>query len=140
MKTDQEIVSDFIKEHKLAVVSTVTSDFLPQSAVVGIHVGDNSEIIFGTFKSSRKYLNLQKNPRVALVIGWDKGKTVQYEGEVKVLQGNAVVEFEKAHMGEMSSAAKYVPKEEAVFYKVTPKWISYTDVSQDPWETIVIRF
>ena len=138
MKTDQEIVSDFIKEHKIAVVSTVTSDLLPQSAVVGIHVGENSEIIFGTFKSSRKYLNLQKNPRVSLVIGWDKGKTVQYEGEVKELQGKAVVEFEKAHMGEMSSAAKYVSKKEAVFYKITPKWIRYTDVSKDPWETIVI--
>jgi pyridoxine/pyridoxamine 5'-phosphate oxidase len=140
MKTDQEIVNDFIKEHKLAVVSTVTSDFLPQSAVVGIHVGDNSEIIFGTFRSSRKHLNLQKNPRVSLVIGWDKGKTVQYEGEVKELQGNAVVEFEKAHMGEMSSAAKYVSKEEAVFYKIIPKWIRYTDASKDPWETIEIRF
>jgi general stress protein 26 len=138
MQTDEEIVSDFIKEHKIAVVSTVTSDFLPQSAVVGIHVGKSFELTFGTFRSSRKHLNLQKNPRVSLVIGWDKGKTVQYEGEVQELHGQAIIEFEKAYMGEMSTAAKYFPKEEAVFYKVTPKWIRYTDVSKDPWRIIVI--
>jgi pyridoxine/pyridoxamine 5'-phosphate oxidase len=140
MKTDQEIVSEFIKQHPLAVLSTVTSDALPEAAVVGIHPGDNFEIIFGTFRTSRKYANLEKNPRVALVIGWDKGKTVQYEGEAKELPAQAVVEFEKAHMGQMSSAAKYASKEDAVFYKITPRWVRYTDASKDPWDNIEIRF
>lgn len=140
MNTDEEIVGHFIKEHDLAVVSTVTSDYLPESAVVGIYVGSNFEIYFGTFRGSRKYENLKKNPRVSLVVGWDKGKTAQYEGEAKELSGAAMEEFEKAHLKEMPSVAKYVPKEEAVFYKLNPKWVKYTDVSKDPWNQIEIRF
>lgn len=140
MKTEEELVDDFIKEQELAVISTATSDNLPQAAVVGIYAGDNFELFFGTYKSSRKYASLKKNPRVALVIGWDKGRTVQYEGEARELTGNAVEEFEKAHVGTMSSVAKFLPKEEASFYKITPKWIKYTDLSKDPWDIIQIRF
>jgi general stress protein 26 len=138
MKTDQEIVSEFIKAHKIAVISTVSSDYLPHSAVVGIYVGKNSELVFGTFKSSRKYQNLKKNSRVSLVIGWDSGKTVQYEGDAEELEASAVEKFEKAHLDHMSTAAKYVSKEEAVFFKITPRWIRYTDTSKDPWEIIEI--
>ena len=139
MKTEDEIVSEFIKAHKIAVLSTVTHDFLPQSAVVGISAGKNFELFFGTFRSSRKYQNLQKNPRVTFVIGWDSGKTVQYEGEAKELTGAAVEEFEKAHLKDMSTAAKHVSKEEAVFFKVTPRWVRYADVSKDPWDEIELR-
>ena len=138
MKTESEIVSEFIKAHKIAILSTVTHDFLPQSAVVGIYVGKNMELFFGTFRTSRKYQNLQKNPRVSIVIGWDSGKTVQYEGEAKELSGKAVEEFKKAHLKHMNTAAKYVSKEQAVFFKVTPKWIRYVDVSKDPWDEIEI--
>ncbi|OGE74321.1 MAG: hypothetical protein A3C49_02545 [Candidatus Doudnabacteria bacterium RIFCSPHIGHO2_02_FULL_42_25] len=140
MKTEDEIVSEFIKNHKIAVLSSVSSDYLPHCAVVGIYAGKNFELFFGTFKSSRKYLNLQKNPKVALVIGWDSGRTVQYEGEVQELHGQAVEEFKKAHLSEMSTAAKYVSSHEAVYFKIVPKWVRYNDVSKDPWDEIVLRF
>jgi len=136
MKTEQEIVRDFINEHQIAVISTVTSDFLPNSAVVGIWSNPHMEIFFGTFKSSRKYENILKNPRVSLVIGWDMGKTVQYEGQAKKLSGKAEEEFKKAHLAHMSTAAKYVSREEAIFFKVTPSRIKYSDVSKDPWDII----
>lgn len=140
MKTDQEIVKDFIQEQDLAVVSTVTGDFLPSAAVVGIRSNDKMEIFFGTFLSSRKSQNLAKNPRVALVIGWNKGRTVQYEGEVHKLSGAALKEFQEANLEHMPTAAKLVSKKEAVFYKISPKWIRYMDLSKDPWEEIIIRF
>ena len=138
MKAESEIVRDFIKEHQIAVISTVTSDFLPVSAVVGIFANDKMELFFGTFNTSRKFVNIEKNPRVSFVIGWDKGKTVQYEGEAKKLSGKAEEEFKKAHLAKMSTAAKYVSASEAVFFKVTPTWIRYTDVSKDPWDIIEI--
>ena len=139
MKTEQEIVSDFIKSHQIAVLSTVTHDLLPESAVVGISGGKNLELFFGTYRTSRKYQNLQKNPRVSFVIGWDSGKTVQYEGEAKELHGKAAEEFEKAYIKDMSTTAKYVSKEEAIFFKVTPRWVRYVDVSKDPWDEIELR-
>lgn len=60
MKTEEELVDDFIKEQELAVISTATSDNLPQAAVVGIYAGDNFELFFGTYKSSRKYASLKR--------------------------------------------------------------------------------
>jgi hypothetical protein len=35
-----------------------------------------------------KYKNLIQNGAIALVIGWDAEKTVQYEGRVKILEGH----------------------------------------------------
>lgn len=140
MKTDQEIVRDFINEHGLAVVSTVSSDYLPASAVVGIFSNSKMEVFFGTFKSSKKHQNLEKNAMVSLVIGWDQGKTVQYQGEAKKLTGAAEDEFKEAHLAHMSTIAKYVEKDEAVFYKITPRSIKYTDLSKDPWDIIELSF
>jgi general stress protein 26 len=133
MKTEREIVIDFLKEQHLAVVSTVTSDHLPSSAVVGVMVNDNLEVFFCTYKSSRKCENIRKNPRVSLVIGWDKGRTVQYEGEAIEMNEE---EYVKEELTKLPSAAKFLSKSEAVFYKVTPKWVRYTDLSKDPWDII----
>jgi hypothetical protein len=51
----KELVYNFIKQHQLGVVSTVGSDDKPESALVGIAVSGNLDIIFDTLKTSRKY-------------------------------------------------------------------------------------
>lgn len=140
MNTEHQMVNDFIKEHNIAVISTVTHDFLPESAVMGIYPGENFEIFFGTLKDSRKYQNLIKNPRVALVIGWDQGRTIQYEGEVVEISGDALKEFEKTSMATMPTAAKYTSDQNAAFFKIIPKWIKYTNASVDPWDEAEIKF
>src|SRR5689334_8686796 len=76
-------VLEFMQTQKLAALATVTVEFLPESAIIGILPGDNLELFFATSRTSRKYQNLQKNPKVALAIGWEKGKTIQYEGFVQ---------------------------------------------------------
>lgn len=140
MKTEQEIVSEFIKEQRLAVLGTVGQDGQPNSAVVGIFVGHNFEIVFGTFRTSRKVKNLQNDQRVSLVIGWDKGRTVQYQGQAKPLSGQAVEEFAKAHLADMSSLAKFLDPNETVFYKISPTWVRYSDLSKEPWEQFEFKF
>jgi general stress protein 26 len=73
----REFIYDFIKQHDLAVISTLTKDNKPESALIGIAVSENLELIFDTIKTSRKYQNLINNPQVALVISWDNETTVQ---------------------------------------------------------------
>ena len=63
---------EYIKGHKLAVIATVNGEALPEAAVIGIAVTKDLEIICGSFNTSRKYQNLKQNPRLALVIGWEK--------------------------------------------------------------------
>lgn len=128
-------IAEFIKEHHLAALATVSADFLPEAAVMGIYANDDLEIFFGTTKASRKYENLLRNPRVALVIGWDKGKTVQYEGAAAEMSPEASEEMLKTAGAALPSAAKYVHPDEAAYFKVSPKWVRYSDSSRDPIES-----
>ncbi len=139
--TDTEKIYEFIKGHDLAVLSTVTHDFLPESAVVGFSQKDDLELIFATSSKTRKYQNLLKNPRVAIVIGWDKGQTLQYEGEAVELKDETERrEAINIHLSKMPSAAKFLNDSEEAIFKVIPKWIKYTDLSKDPWDVIELKF
>jgi hypothetical protein len=77
---------------------------------------------------------------VALVIGWDKGKTVQYEGTAEELSGAELEECIRIHLAKIPSAAKYVGQDEEVFFKVKPRWIKFSDLSRDPWDILEIKF
>ncbi len=54
---------------KLGVLSTVNAQGTPESALVGIAVTSDLEIIFDTVKTSRKYTNLVANSAAAFVVG-----------------------------------------------------------------------
>ncbi len=73
-------VYQFISKQKLGVLSSVSSAGTPQSALVGIAVTPELEIIFDTVMNSRKARNLMANPLCSFVIGWAGETTVQYEG------------------------------------------------------------
>ena len=77
--TTAELVA-FIRAHKWGVVASTGPSGEAQAAVVGIAVTDDLEIVFDTLGSTRKAANLRRDPRVAVVIGWDEAQTVQLEG------------------------------------------------------------
>jgi len=72
-----------MRDHSLAVQTSVSLCGAPQAAVVGIVVTDDFEVFFDTVDRTRKVHNLHRNPKIAFVIGGltngDK-RTVQYEG------------------------------------------------------------
>src|SRR5690606_26152717 len=70
----------FMRKHRLCIQATVSSDGMPQAAVVGYAVTDDLEIVFDTASTTRKVKNLRNNPRMAIVIGWDEERTLQLEG------------------------------------------------------------
>jgi len=57
----KQVILDFIKKQKLAVISTVGIDNKPESAVLEFGETEELELIFDTLTSSRKYKNLQTN-------------------------------------------------------------------------------
>jgi pyridoxine/pyridoxamine 5'-phosphate oxidase len=77
------------------VLSAVTDTGQPQSALLGMAVTQQLEIIFDTVKSSRKYPNLKKNPRVAWVLGCTTEVTVQFEGVAEGVSGRRVGQVQK---------------------------------------------
>jgi len=76
------------------VIASRGPDGSPQAALVGIAATDRGEIVFDCSRRSRKYANIERDPAVALVIGWDDEVTVQVEGSAQVLSGT---DLERPH-------------------------------------------
>ena len=77
---DPEGILDFVRARRLAVVATVAGDDSPQAALVGIAVTNDGHIVFDTVTGSRKYANLRRHKKTAIVVGWEDEVTVQLEG------------------------------------------------------------
>ncbi|MGE0430662.1 MAG: pyridoxamine 5'-phosphate oxidase family protein [Planctomycetota bacterium] len=131
---DRRDLLSFLRTQRLAVVSTVSSDGAPQSAVVGIAITDHLEIVFDTLGSSRKARNLRADPRIAVVIGWDQ-TTVQIDG---------IADEPTGAERERILAAYFVPYPDGrdrlawpgiTHFRVRPTWARYTHY--DAGETIV---
>jgi len=125
---EKKFIYDFIKRHRLAVISTCSEGLRPECALIGFAVSENLEIIFDTVKSSRKYQNMMQNPFVALVVGWDNEITVQYEGIGTELNG-----MQDEHLKEIYFEVYLDGREREknlpglVHFKITPKWIRYSN-------------
>ena len=131
---------EFIQDHNLMVLATVTPAHLPGSSVMGFALGENLEIYFGTHNTSRKWQNLQKNPNVALVIGWEEGKTLQYEGQAKELSEEERKEAMKSYFANKPTMLRYLSEKESAMFIVKPKWLRYINMSVTPWDEFEIKF
>ena len=68
----EQRVRAFLQTQSLAVISTIHPQTLqPESALIAFAQTPELELIFETQSNTRKYKNLQSNPKVSLVIGWD---------------------------------------------------------------------
>ena len=128
-----------MSKHKLAVISTVAFD-KPEAALIGFNNTPDLLLMFGTFTSFRKYNNIKNNPHVAFVIGWEDSITVQYEGLAEELKGAELGEYQELYLQKYPKAKKYIFNSEERFFKVTPTWIRYTDLSGLTEEVIEIKF
>lgn len=135
----KQIIREFISQQKLAVLSTINVQGNPQSAVLEFGDTDELELIFDTFRTARKYGNLQKNKNVSVVIGWDDNITVQYEGRAKELQGGELEKYKKEYFRKNPKAKRWETKG-VTYFKVTPTWIRYSDLNKNPWEIFEITF
>lgn len=133
-------ILEFIKKEKLAIISTVSSGCEPQSAVLEFGQTEDLELIFDTFAHARKYKNLQQNQKVGFVIGWDENITVQYQGVASELTGDEKERYKRTYFAKNPDASRWENKEGIAYFKVTPTWIRYSDLTQDPWEVFEITF
>ena len=138
---DKKFVYDFIHKHKIGVVSTVHQNNTSESAVVEFAETEDLEIIFDTLHPSyRKYKNLKNNPSISFVIGWDEDKTVQYEGIATEIEGDEKEQAKQVYFKKNPEAEKWDSNPEIKYFKVTPKWVRYSDYSQKPYKIIVLNF
>jgi len=122
----------FMKRCRLGVLGTVGESGLPQSALIGIAVSDQLEVVFDTVKSSRKYRNLVANPACSLAVGWSGADTVQYEGVAEELQASALDAYQQLYFSVWPDGPSRLAWPGIVYFVVRPSWIRYSDFGQAP--------
>ncbi len=118
--------------HKLGVLGYLSEQGTPRSALVGIAVTPELEIIFDTVSSSRKYGDLLANPAASLVIGWKDEVTVQYEGQAFQPMGADLARYQQVYFQAWPDGPERLSWPGIAYFVVSPRWIRYSDFDRRP--------
>lgn len=88
----KEEVILFLKANRIAIISTISPENKPASAVVFYTIDNNFNFYFFTKDDSKKYTNLEKDNSVAVVVyDEDHPRIVQAEGFATVETNHEVI-------------------------------------------------
>jgi hypothetical protein len=128
-RVTQRDIFSFIDRHPLAVQASTAFSGAPQAAVIGIVATEELEIFFDTLGTSRKAANLRRDPRIALVIGWnlEEARTVQYEGIVDEPSGAELARLKALYFSRFPDGRDRAKWPDIVYFRVRPTWIRHSD-------------
>jgi uncharacterized protein (TIGR02246 family) len=132
----------FLRQHRLAVQTSVTRRGGPQAAVVGIAVTDRLEIVFDTLESTRKAQNLRQNDKAGFVIGGlDAGdeRTVQYEGVADEPAGEELERLKSVYFAAHPDGPSRLAWQGLIYVRARPTWIRYSDYNVDPPQIVELK-
>lgn len=129
---DRAAIFAFMAQQRYGVVSSISAEGTPQSALVGIATTPDLEIVFDTVKSSRKYSNLIARPFCSFVVGWSGEQTVQLEGIAKEPAGAEMERYRAAYFSVWTDGPARMAWPEIAYFAVHPRWIRYSDYEQNP--------
>jgi pyridoxine/pyridoxamine 5'-phosphate oxidase len=121
-----EDVFEFMRGKRLAVVSTVHPSGAPESALVGIAMTADNDIVFDSFSTSRKALNLAARPAAALVVGWDDEISVQIEGVARRPEGEDLAAVKAAYFAAWPDGRSRETWPDIAYFAVRPRWLRYS--------------
>ena len=126
--TRAELVS-FMQRQKWAVQASRSADGAPQAAVIGVAIAAEPalELYFDTLSSTRKHANLVADPRIALVIGWDDGQTVQLEGRCDQPGGADLERLLGHYLARFPDGLERKAWPGIAYWRVRPHWLRYSD-------------
>ena len=117
----------FMRQHRLAVISSLSSSGNATAALVGIAVTDQLELVFDTSRSSRKYQNIQQHPQVAVVIGWDNETSLQYEGWADEPWGDELEQLKTVYFRVYPDGRERAQDPDITYFRIKPQWIRYSN-------------
>lgn len=125
-----------MRSNVLATISTANRNTLqPESALIAFAELESLELIFVTREGSRKYVNLAKNSRVALVIGWDinNWQTLQYEGLASAVKKRDYPQCRQlfATKEDTPCTDEFLLNPAMKFFSIKPTWIGFSDFTAE---------
>jgi pyridoxine/pyridoxamine 5'-phosphate oxidase len=127
-----EEVFDIAKRKRYLIVSTVSEFNAPEAALMGFALTQAKEVVFDTLASSRKAVNLARNPAAALVIGWDDNISLQIEGSARRPVGDDLASAKAAYFGVWPDGRARENWPDIAYVVVRPKWIRYSNYAAGP--------
>jgi general stress protein 26 len=116
-----EITEMLLNECRHCVLATATKMGKPEVSFMRFVRGKKWEIFFQTFKTYRKWKNIQENP-IASVSLYQKPSAVQMDGIIVTMENEELGEFKKAY-AKKHEGDTYTVDPNAVFFKFVPNWI-----------------
>jgi pyridoxamine 5'-phosphate oxidase-like protein len=117
---------------RYGVLSSIAKDGTPQSAIVGIAITPELEIVFDTLNTTRKYANLRERAACSVVLWWNGEQTVQLEGIAFEPAGAALDLYREIYFGPWPDGRDRLAWKGLVHLVVQPRWIRATDYDQSP--------
>ena len=136
---DRTGVYRFMDSCSLGVVSTLGADGAPQSALVGIAVTPELEVVFDTVEKSRKFANLMRDARISLVAGWQGEVTMQLEGVARRISSTELGPYHEVYFRKFVDGPGRLQWEGIAYFVIAPRWVRYSDYNQSPPEIMEIR-
>ena len=131
---DKQGLLKFLTTNRLGVLSTIGPEGEPQSALVGIAITPEFEIVFDCVARSRKFANLRRDTRAAFVVGWQGEVTVQFEGVAKQISSTELGKYHEIYFQAFADGPERLKWEGISYFVVAPKWIRYSDFAKSPPE------
>ncbi len=113
-----------LRSEKHWVLSSVGEEGASSSAVIGVAVTDDVELVFDTLETTRKAANVARDRRVSLVM-WSGAATAQIEGEAtRIAADDPLVE---AYLTTFPDGRERLGWAGIAHYRVVPRWIRVSD-------------
>jgi len=125
---------NYMRSHRLAVVSSIGDSGGPQSALVGIAVASTHDVIFDTMSDSRKHRNLMRDPRASIVFTGPSQKTLQFEGTARLLSlaGDGDEQLREVYYTAWPDGRERLRRPKISYWCVSPRWARYADFEAGP--------
>ncbi len=127
-----EEIFDIARRKRFLVVSTVNESGAPEAALMGFALTEANEIVFDTLSTSRKAVNLTRNAKAALVVGWDDSVSLQIEGPARRPVGDDLASAKAAYFREWPDGRARESWPNIAYVVVKPKWIRYSNFAAAP--------
>ena len=128
------------RQRYIATLATASPEGQPQASPMRFAVTDEFEIVMGTLHTSRKFANLQRNPKVTVLV-WDSLFSIQIDGLFDQPDGADLAGLRDVFAHEQPLEARIrAGRPTHVYFRIRPLWARYSDFMDEPGRVLTLDF